>query len=72
MATAGSGDVLSGIVGACLAMGMPPSLAAEVGVYLHAWLGDLAAEKLSHRGMIASDLVELLPQLYQQLEMSWK
>jgi NAD(P)H-hydrate epimerase len=57
LATAGTGDVLSGIVGALLAQGLPAFEAAASGAWIHGRAG-----KLGHRhGLVASDLVELLP-----------
>jgi len=56
MATAGSGDVLTGIVASLLAGGAPPPLAAAAGVLLHAEAGDRAA-RAGVRGVIAGDLV---------------
>lgn len=58
MATAGSGDVLSGIIGALLAQGMTADRAAPLGVFIHGLAGDRAAEKNGKRAMIATDLVE--------------
>lgn len=58
MATAGSGDVLTGIIGALLVQGMKPFEAAECGVYLHACAGDAAAEKAGGAGLLASDLTK--------------
>lgn len=60
MATAGSGDVLTGIVGSLMAQGLDPWPAACCGVYLHARAGDEAA-KAGMAGMIASDLIRALP-----------
>lgn len=60
MATAGSGDVLSGIIGALSVQGMSPFEAAECGVYLHACAGDEAAEKADGAGLLASDLLKNL------------
>lgn len=60
MATAGSGDVLTGIIAALLHM-MPSYLAAKLGVYLHSLSGDLASIELSEQAMIASDIIENLP-----------
>ncbi len=57
MATAGSGDVLSGIIGSLLGEGMEPELAAMTGVYLHGMAGDAAASESGRRSMIASDIV---------------
>ena len=58
MATAGSGDVLSGVIGALLAQHMEPELAAPLGVYVHGLSGDAAAEKRGRCAMMASDIVE--------------
>lgn len=62
MASGGMGDVLSGVIGGLLAQGMSLSIAAKLGVLLHAHAGDLAA-KQGERGMIASDLFPFLRQL---------
>jgi NAD(P)H-hydrate epimerase len=56
MATAGSGDVLTGVIAALLAVTREPLLAATAGVFLHADAGDRAAKR-GMRGMIASDIV---------------
>ena len=56
MATAGSGDVLTGILTAMLCQGYNPLTAAVLGVYLHGRAGDLAAEKLSFEGLVAGDI----------------
>ncbi len=58
MATGGSGDVLSGILGGLLAGGMEPADAAETGVYLHGLAGDAAASRLGRRSMLAGDILE--------------
>ncbi|MCI9150228.1 MAG: NAD(P)H-hydrate dehydratase [Lachnospiraceae bacterium] len=57
MATAGSGDVLTGILAALLAQGMKPEEAAPLGVYLHGLSGDAAALKAGHSGMMARDIL---------------
>jgi ADP-dependent NAD(P)H-hydrate dehydratase / NAD(P)H-hydrate epimerase len=67
MATAGSGDVLTGIVTGLLAQGYAPSKAAIVGVYLHGLAGDLAAEKLGQQSMLAGDIVDNLGAAYKIL-----
>lgn len=56
MATGGSGDVLSGVIGALAGQGLPAWAAACCGVYLHGLAGDLAAKALGEYGLIASDL----------------
>jgi len=58
MATAGSGDVLSGVIGSLSAQGMSPEEAAPLGVFLHGRAGDAIREKTGCRGMMASDLTE--------------
>ena len=60
MATAGSGDVLTGIILGLMAQGLTPEKAAIAGVYLHGSAGDLAARKLSQHALIASDITEYL------------
>jgi ADP-dependent NAD(P)H-hydrate dehydratase / NAD(P)H-hydrate epimerase len=67
MATAGSGDVLSGMIGALLGQGYTPSVAARVAVHIHGLAGDLAAAVLGERSLIAGDLVETLPHAFHQL-----
>ncbi|MEQ9231327.1 MAG: NAD(P)H-hydrate dehydratase [Cyclobacteriaceae bacterium] len=61
MATAGSGDVLTGIVGSLLAQGCEPFDALRLGVYLHGLSGDLAEKKKGNMSLIASDLIDFLP-----------
>ncbi|GAB2771866.1 NAD(P)H-hydrate dehydratase [Salinimicrobium soli] len=56
MATAGSGDVLTGIIASLISQGYEPLVAAVLGVYLHGKAGDLAAENLSYEGTIAGDI----------------
>jgi ADP-dependent NAD(P)H-hydrate dehydratase / NAD(P)H-hydrate epimerase len=62
MATAGMGDVLSGVIGSLVAQHLPLEKAAALGVALHASAGDLAANE-GERGMIASDLMPFLRRL---------
>jgi ADP-dependent NAD(P)H-hydrate dehydratase / NAD(P)H-hydrate epimerase len=61
LATAGTGDVLSGIVGALLAKGMDPFAAACAAVRLHALAGRRAADRFGPDGVIASDVIEAIP-----------
>ncbi len=67
LATAGSGDVLAGAIGAFLAAGSPPFDAAACGVAVHATAGMLAEERIGLAGVIARDIAGLLPQAIQQL-----
>ncbi|GAB4259305.1 MAG: NAD(P)H-hydrate dehydratase [Deferrisomatales bacterium] len=67
MATAGSGDVLSGVVGALAARGLAPAVAARVGAHVHALAGDLAAGRIGEEGMVASDLLAALPRATRRL-----
>lgn len=62
MATGGMGDVLSGVIGGLIAQRLPLSIAAKLGVALHAAAGDIAA-KAGERGLIASDLLAVLRRL---------
>ncbi len=61
MATAGSGDVLSGIIVSLISQGATPSDAAVLGVYLHGAAGDLAAQAVSEYSLVASDIISFLP-----------
>jgi NAD(P)H-hydrate epimerase len=65
MATAGTGDVLTGMVVGLLAQGVPSWEAACAATFLHGVAGDLAAQRLGFAGMIAGDLVEQIPYALQ-------
>ncbi|GAB6158432.1 NAD(P)H-hydrate dehydratase [Desulfotomaculum varum] len=67
MATAGSGDVLAGLIGGLLAQGFAPERAAAAGVYLHGLAGDLAADRLGQPGTLAGDILEFLPAAMQSV-----
>ena len=67
MGTAGSGDVLTGIILGLLAQGYPPRDAAILGVNLHAISGDIASEALGRHSLIASDITDYLPQAFKQI-----
>lgn len=68
MATAGSGDVLTGVITSLVGQGYPPYLAAITGVYLHGMAGDLAAEQNSQQAVIASDIIEFLGDAYKKMK----
>jgi len=68
MATGGSGDVLTGLVTALAGQGISPYDAARLGVYLHGLAGDFAASERGEVSMIASDLVDFLPDAFEEYE----
>ncbi len=70
MATAGSGDVLSGIIVALLAQRYHAAEACRLGVYLHGLAGDLAAADKGEHALTASDLIDYLPAAFQKLKNS--
>jgi NAD(P)H-hydrate epimerase len=67
LATGGTGDVLSGIIGGLLAQRLPAFEAATTGVYLHGLAGEKASRKLGPDGLLAGDLLPLLPRLLRQV-----
>jgi NAD(P)H-hydrate epimerase len=67
MATAGSGDVLTGIITGLLARGYKHADACAVGMYLHGLAGDLAARQLGMESLMASDIIQFLPQAFKRL-----
>jgi ADP-dependent NAD(P)H-hydrate dehydratase / NAD(P)H-hydrate epimerase len=68
MATAGSGDALTGILLSLLSQGYTPEDAAVLGVYLHGLAGDFAAEELSYESIIASDIIKYLSDAFKSLK----
>lgn len=68
MATGGTGDVLSGMIGGLLAQGIEPVGAACAGVYLHGRAGEIAAENLGEAAMLASDLADCIGDAMQELQ----
>ena len=61
MATAGSGDVLTGIIAAFLGQGLDAFNAAKTAVYLHGLAGDLAVKEKTQISLIASDIIAKIP-----------
>jgi NAD(P)H-hydrate epimerase len=61
MASGGTGDVLTGVVGALLARALSPSVALPAATYLHGLAGDLAARRRGEDGLVASDVLDALP-----------
>ena len=68
MATAGSGDILTGIILGLLTRGLPPENAAIAGVYLHGLAGDMAAEQVGEESLIASDITKNLGKAFMQIK----
>ena len=68
MATAGSGDVLTGILTGLLARGYKPQDACIVGTYLHGLAGDLAAHDMGEESMLASDIIRYLSRAFKRLK----
>jgi hydroxyethylthiazole kinase-like uncharacterized protein yjeF len=68
LATAGTGDVLAGVIGAFLAQGLAPEEAATLAVWLHGRSGELAADDLGPRSVMARDVLDSLPEAFQELE----
>jgi NAD(P)H-hydrate epimerase len=67
MATAGSGDVLTGVIAALASQGLPVWEAAQIGVVLHGLAGDIASVEFSEDCLIASDIIHALPEAFQTL-----
>jgi len=68
LATGGTGDVLSGVIASFVVQGIPVPIAAELGVFIHGKAADIIAENKGYRGMIASDLLDALPQAIMTYE----
>jgi len=66
MATGGTGDVLAGVIGALLAQGLEPFDAAILGARVHGTAGDLAARRLGEVSLLATDVLEALPEAFRR------
>ncbi len=67
MATAGSGDLLTGIIGGLLAQRLSPYDAAALAVFIHGYAGELAARELTSYSLMASDIARFVPQAFRYL-----
>jgi len=67
LASGGTGDVLSGVIGGLLAQGLAPGPAARLGVFLHGTAGDIVRERLGDAGLLASDLPDAVPLVRKRL-----
>jgi NAD(P)H-hydrate epimerase len=68
MATAGSGDVLAGVIAGFLAQGCGIFEASKLAVYTHGLAGDLAVKEKGEAGLIASDIIEKLPSAIKRIK----
>ena len=67
MATAGSGDVLTGIITGLIAQGYPPLYASIFGVYLHGLAGDIATSEQGYESLTASSIIDLIGKAFIEL-----
>jgi NAD(P)H-hydrate epimerase len=67
MATGGTGDVLSGVLGAFLARGVEAGSALAAAVYLHGLAGDIAAERVGQESLVAGDVIDALPEAFRRI-----
>lgn len=67
MASAGMGDALTGIIGSLLAQNYSPKVSALFGMYLHGYAGDLIEQKTGQRGMLTTDLIDMLPKVLNSI-----
>jgi NAD(P)H-hydrate epimerase len=66
MATAGSGDVLTGVITALAGQGLSDFDAAVLGVYIHGLAGDIAAENLGQVSLMTTDIIDALPEAFMR------
>lgn len=67
MATAGSGDVLTGMIASLLGQGLKPIAAAKLGVFCHGLAGDLGSLEKGEYGLIASDILDNIPYVFKEI-----
>jgi hydroxyethylthiazole kinase-like uncharacterized protein yjeF len=67
LSSGGSGDVLTGLIGGFLARGWDPARAAMAGVYLHGMAADLLSEEMGQSGILAGELLDVIPRLASSL-----
>ena len=67
IATAGTGDVLTGMISAFIAQGLTPQDASMLGVYMHGLIGDIVAEKKGEHSLIASDIINAIPAVFKTI-----
>jgi NAD(P)H-hydrate epimerase len=68
MATAGSGDILTGLITSLIAQGVEPGKAALLGVFIHGYSGDLVANEKGEYGMLAEDIVKSIGRVFKELK----
>jgi NAD(P)H-hydrate epimerase len=68
LATAGSGDVLTGLLGGLIAQGVATADAATLGVFLHGLAADLAIRRASARSLVAGDLLRFVGPAYASID----
>ena len=68
MATAGAGDVLTGIIASLMGQGLNPADASALGVFIHGMAGDKAAAKGGEYSLVASDIIDALPAAFMELQ----
>ncbi len=66
MATAGSGDVLTGMIASFVAQKFSPFEASQLAVYLHGLAGDIAAKEFTEHALIATDIMDYIPEAIRQ------
>lgn len=70
MASGGSGDVLAGMIASFLGQGLNPLEASVIGVFMHGYAGDIAASKKGEHSLIASDIIESIPEAFLSMRQS--